>query len=662
MEQLFKKFLSLTLVATTGALLADCTSCTNGCGSIAKPVTCFVPRSQSFHNELKNAAMDPDNQFLFDADGCNGTFNVMFEYNDTFNNNDLARCLFGPATVCIQGPNKGCENMMAINIVGTEAATPPNGITDLVADNFFLPKDFSSTVTVKPSIENFNIHFQLYFGFDRWCDGLYLRLYGPVSISRWQLETKETINSRGTVGYVAGEIAPVDVGTDDLFGSFLSYAQGNLIPNGDDDTPGQLPGSVAPLAVGPTVAALKYNRFGGCQTDTTTQFADLRAELGWNFVLDEDYHFGLYIAAAAPTGDDCEGDCDNLLWGAKAGNGQHWELGGGLTAHYTICRSQDCERQLDFFVDATINHMFAHTELRTFDLKDANGNNKPLSRYIIAEQLGDPTNALTYGDQGVGTLAKYQFNSAYAPVANFSTIPVSVSFPVQADVMAKFVYTCRGFSWALGYDFWAQACPNVEIGCDDSCNPFQFPTNTWALRGDAHVYGFGYNSDDALETIQPIPATYNATTAFNIGTAFEGASATPNENEGVDSSFEPLTVNNSSTPLLVADGGVPGNLVIYGSNPPTFIAQADLDTCNVTRGMSNSIFTEFNYTWLNCDCYVPYLGIGARVEFGQNSETPVNNVNATPINNNPNSNCCDSCGTCTATVWGLWIKGGISFN
>jgi hypothetical protein len=660
MKHIFKNFLTLTLLASTGATLADSccntnnacnnscnNSCNNDCGP-SKPITCFVPRSQSFHNELKNAVMDPDIQFMYDA-GFNSTFNLMFEYNHSFNSsNDISDCLFGPAAICLPGCDCDGETI-GIKIVGTHANTvtgsaKPNGTSDLVADNFFLPKDFISTVTFEPSIENFNLHLQVYFGFDAWCTGLFARIYAPITISRWKLETCENIISKGTDtngSYAAGEIAPVAVPTANLYTSFLQYAQG---------TPLTLPGSAAPVAAGPTVQALKYTRFGGCNTDTTVQLADLRAEFGWNFLIDEDYHLGIYAAGAAPTGNNCD-TCKGLLWGAKAGNGKYWELGGGITGHYTFWRSENCEHQLDFFVDATINHMFEHNEFRTFDLKDANCNNKPLSRYIIAEQLTTQiTNNLSIGE----TSPIYQFGAAYAPVANFSTQSVSVSFPVQADVMAKFVYTYCGFSWALGYDFWAQTCPHVEPNCSE----FQdtFPINTWALRGDAHVYGFSFDSDFGGDIIQPIPATYNATTAFNIGTAFE--SGTPaNANCGVDNSAAGAAVF-FTDPITVAPFGV-GNPICI-SNPPVFIKESDLDICNVTRGMSNSIFTELNYTWLERGCVVPYLGIGGRVEFGMNSE---NCVNVNPTVNNCNScNECENCGTCTPTVWGVWIRGGLSFN
>jgi len=674
MEHMFKKIFAFSLLVSTSAYLIASNTCNtscNACNTPAKPVTCFIPRSQSFNNMIKNAGMDPDNQFLYDVDGFNGSFKINFEYDQTFSEDHLGQCLFGPAAICVSGCN---DNAIAINVVGTQATngsiTGPNGTTDLVADLFFLPKDFSSTITIQPSIQNYNIHLQAYFGFDEWCTGLYARIYAPITISSWKLETTETINSAGTVGFNAGEISSVAVPSSALYTSFLQYTLGN--------TPLTLPGSVAPAQVvaGPTVQALKYTKFGCCDSTSTTQLADLRGEFGWNFLLDEDYHLGIYLAAAAPTGNGC-GSCDDdcnsgLLWSPIAGNGKHWELGGGITGHYTMWRSEDCEQQFDLFVDATINHMFAHTENHTFDLIG-----KPLSRYIIAEQL---TSTVTNGLSVGGTAAKYQFAGAYAPVANFTTLPVQISFPIQADVMAKFVYTCRGFSWAIGYDFWGQTCPSLELGCNDNCNTScntscntttatTFPANTWALRGDAHVYGYGLNGPTVF--IQPIPATYNATTAFNIGTAFEGPSATPNVNAGVDSAATPVAVTSPITAdLVVLATGVGPN--IYGSNPPTFIASTDVDYCSITKGLSNSVFTELNYTWIDRECWVPYFGIGARVEFGNNNSNNCNVIStnsvvttSTSCNTNCNTNCdlcCDNCDTCSVTKWAVWIQAGLSFN
>lgn len=618
------------LIALVGSLLtltcAACDPCSNKCTAPIKPITCFIPRSQSFHNELKNAVMDPFNQFIY-IDNFNCSLNAMVEYNDSFNSNKLGQWLFGQAAACISADG---DNAAVLKIVGTQASVPPNGITDLVADNFFLPKDFSSTLILKPSISNVNLHLQAYWGFDEWLPGLYLRIYAPVAFTKWELEANEYISNAGTVGYAEGEISPAAaaVPTTALFDKFLTYAQGKLIPNN-----GQLPGSTDPVVAGPTVQGLRYTRFGGCDTDTTAQLADLRAEAGWNFCLDADYHLGLYLAMAAPTSNDCSDDCDGLLWGAKAGNGKHWELGGGLTGHYTFWRSEDRMQRFDLFVDVTVNHVFAHNERRTFDLK-----NKPLSRYLFAQQLTTAADGLAVG----GVAAQYQFDGAFAPVANLTTRVVNISFPVQADAMAKFIYTYGSFSWALGYDFWAQACPHVEVDANNPCNTFT--ENSWALRGDAHLYGFDAISGNPIA----LPATYNATTPFAIGTAFEGPNSTLN-NAGVDN---PGLVTNGADEVVTIQGG---GTQINGSNPPIFIKATDIDINNVTRGMSNEIFTELNYSWLEHPCWIPYVGIGARIELGKNDE---NGANLAP--NAPGT--CNSCGSCTASVWGVWLRAGITFQ
>jgi hypothetical protein len=570
--------------------------------------------------------MDPYNQFLY-VDDFNCSFNFMVEYNHTFNSNKLGQWLFGRASSCISAEG---DHAAVLKVVGTQASVPPNGITDLVADNFFLPKDFVSSIILKPSISNVNLHLHGYWSFDDWLSGLYLRIYAPIVFTKWELEADEFIANAGSVGYAEGEISPsaAPVPTTALFDSFLTYTKGALIPNN-----GQLPGSNNPVIAGPTVAALKYTRFGGCDTDTSTQLADLRAEFGWNFLVDCDCHLGLYIAAAAPTANDCSDNCNGLLWGAKAGNGKHWELGGGLTGHRTLWRSEDCVQRFDFFVDVTINHVFAHSEQRTFDLK-----NKPLSRYLFAQQLAAANPGLSVG----GVAAEFQFYGTFVPVANLTNRSVKISFPVQADVMAKFIYTYGGFSWAIGYDFWGQACPHVELNSNSFCNN-SFAENTWALRGDAHVYGFDNISGNPVA----IPATDNATTPFNIGTAFEGTSDTLN-NAGVDNPG--LVMNGVNTVVTIQGGGTQ----INGSNPPIFIKATDIDINNITRGISNEIFTELNYTWTEHPCWVPYVGVGMRVELGKNDENGANLEQNAP-------GTCKSCGTCTASVWGVWFKAGTSF-
>src|SRR5207249_5379147 len=109
-----------------------------------------------------------------------------------------------------------------------------------------------------------------------------------------------------------------------------------------------------------------------------TGFAELRGEFGWNYIR-ENYHVGLNIQAAAPTGSRPNA---RFLFENQVGNGKHWELGGGFMAGYTFWCCEDIDRSLTFTFEADVTHLFNAKQRRTFDLTG-----KPLSRYMLAEQF-----------------------------------------------------------------------------------------------------------------------------------------------------------------------------------------------------------------------------------------------------------------------------------
>src|SRR5580700_11052575 len=115
MEHMFKKILSLSLLVSAGCAFAA--NCNTDCNDVSNTaLTCFTPRSQSFNNVIKNAGMDPDNQYLFDTDTFNGSLKLTFEYDQTFSSRKLARSLFGPAAVnAITGPTTGTTTGTTLN-------------------------------------------------------------------------------------------------------------------------------------------------------------------------------------------------------------------------------------------------------------------------------------------------------------------------------------------------------------------------------------------------------------------------------------------------------------------------------------------------------------------------------------------------------------------
>ncbi|GAH20592.1 unnamed protein product, partial [marine sediment metagenome] len=85
---------------------------------------------------------------------------------------------------------------------------------------------------------------------------------------------------------------------------------------------------------------------------------------GWNFRLEEDSHFGVFIHAAAPTGNR-PNSC--YLFEPIVGNGKHWELGGGITGSWIFWRSEEYDdRHMGVWLDATLTHLFKDCQCRSF--------------------------------------------------------------------------------------------------------------------------------------------------------------------------------------------------------------------------------------------------------------------------------------------------------
>lgn len=635
------------------------------------------------------------------SDGCGwfrlgfGTFNVTVQYDQSFRGKQITRALFGPAVienfnsgttpVVTNNCNRSCDDECgndSIVISGLSAptigtATTNRGPRELMAENFLLPRDFRSVITFSPKVQDVVVDFNLFVGLDRWVNGLYFRLYGPVVWNRATLNPCENILSAGTPsvvaadgtvttlggGYQAGFFDDVAVPTQALFHSALSYFGGCPFP---DDYEGQ---SVE-------VQPLRFAKFSNCNLPITTTtvnncnrscddecdsfrrhktgFAELRGEFGYNYICDK-YRFLINLQAAAPTGSKVKAQ---YLFPAQVGNGHHWELGVGVGGAWRMWCNEDMERSFNFIVEADITHLFKAKQQRTFDLKC-----KPLSRYMLAEQLVDQTNPefqlIPNTPQfNVGT----DLVGQYAPVANFSTRNVNVSIGVQGDLVAMFNYTCRGFSWDLGYNFWAMSSSKISLRCDedcpDTCGILPFPVDTWALKGDASVVGFAIDPADPLTLVEfGLGATESKATIFSgTGTGLNPA------NLNIDPTVTPAVgnLNGAGAPgidLFVFPGVATGARINTSSNP-VFISIDDLDIEGAEqRGLSHKVFTHLSYTWRDCsDRWMPYVGAGVSAEFGSHSGSD----DCAPVTTD-----CDTCPSALSfalSKWAVEIKGGVSFH
>lgn len=475
---------------------------------------------------------------------------------------------------------------------------PFRGENDILADYFGLPMDFYGTVCMDPVITNFMMDFDFYFGLDSICNGLYVRLFAPVVHSKWDLNAREFMpTGTGVLAYPAGYMGPQKIVRDSLEDTIIDALTGN-ITFGDKRDP------------------MAYGRIVGRQT--VNRVADLRVALGWNHT-GAHHHAGINLRVAFPTGNQPSAE---FLFDAIAGNGGHWELGGGLTAHYDLWQSEDAVHTVALYCDANITHLFKVGQKRSFDFI-ANG---PGSRYILLEDFRDGSHDLFVGGPGV-VPAQNQYHQTLVPAINETTLCAQISFDVQADIVLKLAYYYKGFGFDIGYNFWARSKERLH---SRQC----FQSNRFAIKGDAQIYGFDGNNPVALSATQS-----RATLHAGQGSG-NGNFANSNADLPVAAADSATFLNN----LNSADSlsfGIPQQTV-RTSNPGILLQDSDLNICGalLPKAITNKVFVYLGNTWNHDELckWLPFLGLGADVEW----------------KNGGKSNCAYS-------QWGIWLKGGVGF-
>lgn len=640
MKKMFNKQLS------TLALLSACAFV--GTGLANREV---LMRSQSVDSARELAGWTSHIN-LFDMGCLYGSFAITPEYTQSFRNGRIAKCIFGGVTATNNVNDDSCfnnncsnsdSNDYSFNVTGSQIAN--RGATDLLADNFGLSPNYNVTVTVKPKIQNFLVDFDLYLGLDQWLCGLWFRVHAPVVYAKWKLGLTEVANSEATLGYAAGYFAPNAVPLAQLNKDFSSYLAGNVptLTTATDDV--QV--TFAPLAFDKVTVA------NGCDSSSnhTTKLSEIQMALGWNFWQSEDYHLGLGVRAAAPTGTRI-GSSD-LLFQPVVGNGHHWEVGGMVTSHYTFWRDCNDNHALGLYADLNVTHLFRTQQCRTFDIKGAG----QLSRYILLEGLTANTGSLTGSTSHTASVS--QFNTVFTPAANVTRAAVKVSIPYQIDFTAMLNYNHCGFDFDLGYNLWAVGCEKIK-----PCTAIVTP-QAYGVKGDAYVYGFvnGTTIPVALAATETGVTCGTGATIYsgtNFSAANGGYTTANTANTGIDNKELAFT---GTTILRTAPGS---SIQTNTSIQALALADGNLDINGARRkAVTNKVFANISHTWFDCECWIPFLGIGGMAEFASNSCNNNNSVCGTgscgSTNSCSTSDCNSGCRSCGLSQWGIWLKGGVSF-
>lgn len=638
MEQTLKKSLSLALLVSAFAVNA---------GS-APVVSAYKLRPQSLNGARKVAGEVPGDGYTHmpDMDEWYASFSVTPEYQKSFRSSNIARSLFGDALIGTGRNNttsNSCDNDCGEVILIQGLGVENRNEKALIAENFYLADEYSSALSVKPVISNFILDFNFYGGLDEWVKGLYFRVYAPFVHTKWNLhvtekvvsnlDTTDTTDFKTATEYFSGMTPPqetVPLGGYD--GTNLTITPTNLTRN--------------PLAFNKMNGSIATE--GSCestcsQSETQNGFGEIRAEFGYDFLRCENYHMGMYLAAAAPTGNKRKAE---FLFAPTVGNGKHWELGAGLTAHWVFWRCESEENHFGLYTDMVVTHLFNAKEHRVFDLK---GQGKQLSRYMLAAKMVPATNGLAgtptenNTTPATAVAATVQFGNELTPVANLTAQDINVSVGAQMDLTAWLNYTSGGFSWDLGYNLWFQTCE--KFGCADKCGPLlAADKNTWVLGSDAVEYGRSGANTPAALAYWPLSFSISNATLTNSGE--------------LDTPFS-FAVNNptdvAETTVLRLEDRVPSDQAPIVLNP-VFLSVEDIDLEQKSKGLSNKVFTNFQYTW-DRECWTPFVGIGGEAEFGSGRKCE-DTCSTTPVTTND----CKSCLSSAVSQWGVWAKVGLSFN
>lgn len=629
----------LTASFITGLLQADCNSskCAQSCSTSNVVLSHLSPRSTSVNLARQFVGVLPIIQKLTCSDECYpGFVSATLEFDKIFNPLDISHKLLGPALM-----SNGC--CQAVEISGSAVANRSS--TALLADNFGLAPNFHSVVNIDPRVTNVIGDLQGYLRLDNLINGLYFYIHAPITSTKWNMHVCEDVAVPGGTDYPQGYFGPGIISNTYLLQSFSQYISGQGTPNLTGTTP-------LGATFTETFNALQYSRWAvdPCDSRTKTRIADLRMWLGYDWLNCEKYSIGIGLVVAAPTGNKPDG---RYIFDAVVGNGHFWEVGALVKGDYIFWQNCDGTQSINGFTQANITHLFGSKQRRTFDLK-----NKPLSRYMLAARFKDNDSApYLYGnplpaDESDPTLSNYVFAGEYTPVANLTTFCVNVSSSAQIDWIAMLNYQRRNLSVDLGYELWFRGCEKVKLNCAASA----ITANTWALKGDASMFGFTNAQIGTIPQATPVPlgATESSATIFagtNVG------KTDPTTNPGIDNPQYAIASNLNASPVLfeAVINNTSNQLQTRTSIQPVFLSGDDIDVCgSQSRGLSNKIFAHVSYAW-DCVCWQPFFGAGAMGEFSS-SRRGCNSDCRT------SSTCNEStCRNAAFSQWGIWIKGGFVF-
>lgn len=385
----------------------------------------MLTRSQSVNAARDLADWHRNFPFACDTKNWWTSFSVATEYIHSFRSDQIAEYFFGTPYIQVSG-----------------SQVPSRGYYDILADYFGLGQTFSSSLYLRPMLENTLADFRYHIGYDHY----YLHIHAPLVWARTHIIIDECINNNG----LAAPFEPLYMDTSTVEPVVSSFCQ--AISQG--------------ATYGQVTESLHFGRFGCPQS--TTKLSEIQVALGWIFAQRPNGWVSANIRGSIPTGTRPN---SHFLFEPIVGNGHHGELGLGFYSQGLLWQKDD-DKFISLFVEANFTHLFGDTQCRSFDLcsicddcftpiPPANGFG---SSYILAKEFDSAGN----------------YRQQVTPLINYTTLPVNVSIDIQMDLALMFAFDFGKWTVDIGYDAWFRSRERITLlNC--------LPQDTIALKGIQNV-------------------------------------------------------------------------------------------------------------------------------------------------------------------------------
>lgn len=417
-----------------------------------------------------------------------------------------------------------------------------DGLSSLDAYQFGLGSVTNpGSITLNPIVYQGGSDFLLYFGASINDPGMFIKLKAPLAIIAINPQLTE-VDATPAANYPAGALqvstSPINDPATTMTQAFRGSQLNGQNSNGSDFLP------------------MQFGLIDGVQK-SGAQFGDIEMTLGYNFVCNEDYVFGLGLRASAPSANKPNGI---YMLQPLLGRGGSWGIGTYIDGKAKLWENHT-NQSIHFNLMATILHLVKTTSsIRSYDLT-ANG---PGSKYLLVADY----NGGTYQD-------------SIQNLINISTLPTSSSLSAEGNVAISLSYISNGWAADFGYEFWGRTSETLSING-------AFPENRYAVLGNQGV---------GQSALLPTPAP------------------TINSN-----ACQPLARINLSAPasttVVTATTVTAQDSVVLATLPANRISgntAFDIAGAEQAGASTSKLFAKGSYAWLDCH-YSPHLGLAGEFE------------------------------------------------